>query len=73
MSQSTDTGIDRTASTALSAADRFGVIERPVLEWTPEIAEETEHLYQKVKDHIPRIEWPVYAQSTACAPCPVGT
>ncbi|MAS04297.1 MAG: quinolinate synthase [Ahrensia sp.] len=65
MSQSTDTGIDRTASTALSAADRFGVIERPVLEWTPEIAEETEHLYQKVKDHIPRIEWPVYAPYVA--------
>jgi len=65
MSQSTETGIDRTASTALSAADRFGVIERPVLEWTPEIAEETEHLYQKVKDHIPRIEWPVYAPYVA--------
>ncbi len=61
MSQSPQTS-GGTGKTAIqSAAERFGVIERPLLEWTPEIAEETEHLYQKVKDHIPRIEWPVYA------------
>lgn len=65
MSQSTETGMDRTASTALSAADRFGVIERPALEWTPEVAEETAHLYERVKDHIPKIEWPVYAPYVA--------
>ena len=65
MTQSTETGMDRTASTALSAADRFGVIERPALEWTPEVAEETAHLYERVKDHIPKIEWPVYAPYVA--------
>ena len=44
-----------------TAAERFGVIERPPLEFTPEVQTETEHLYERVKDHIPRIEWPAYA------------
>ncbi len=61
MSQSLQTSGETGNVATQSAAERFGVIERPLLEWTPEIAEETEHLYQKVKDHIPRIEWPVYA------------
>jgi quinolinate synthase len=61
MSQSPQTSGGTGKIAIQSAAERFGVIERPLLEWTPEIAEETEHLYQKVKDHIPRIEWPVYA------------
>jgi quinolinate synthase len=65
MSQSTETATDRTANAPLSAADRFGVIERPALEWTPEVADETAHLYEKVKDHIPKIEWPVYAPYVA--------
>ena len=44
-----------------SAAERFGVIERPSLEWTSEVERETAHLYEHVKDHIPAIEWPIYA------------
>jgi len=65
MSQSPQTSAAGKGATGPTAAERFGIIERPVLEWTPEIAEETEHLYQKVKDHIPRIEWPVYAPYVA--------
>jgi quinolinate synthase len=61
MSQSTETATEQRTTATPSAAERFGVIERPELEWTPEIAEETAHLYEKVKDHIPKIEWPVYA------------
>ncbi len=48
-----------------TAAERFGVIERPNLEWNPEIERETAHLYERVKDHIPQIEWPVYAPYVA--------
>ena len=48
-----------------SAAERFGVIERPKLEWNAEVERETAHLYDRVKDHIPEIEWPVYAPYVA--------
>lgn len=48
-----------------SAAERFGVVERPNLEWNAEIERETAHLYERVKDHIPEIEWPVYAPYVA--------
>ncbi|OLP55967.1 quinolinate synthase [Rhizobium rhizosphaerae] len=48
-----------------SAAQRFGVLPKPDLSFTPEIARETEHLYQKVKDFIPAFEWPVYAPYVA--------
>ncbi|MFZ2100842.1 MAG: quinolinate synthase, partial [Oricola sp.] len=65
MTQATRNRATKAPAKGKTAAERFGVIERPVLEWTPEIAEETEHLYQKVKDHIPRIEWPVYAPYVA--------
>ena len=36
----------------LSAAERFSVIEKPDLTFTPEIARETEHLYEKVKQFV---------------------
>ena len=49
----------------LTAAERFGVIEKPDLTFTPEIARETEHLYEKVKQFIPAFEWPVYAPYVA--------
>ncbi|GGA93113.1 quinolinate synthase A [Brucella endophytica] len=44
-----------------TAAERFGIKKTPVLEFTPEVARETEHLYARVAHHIPRIEWPVHA------------
>ncbi|WP_306024617.1 quinolinate synthase NadA [Oceaniradius stylonematis] len=47
------------------AAERFGVIARPPLEWNAEIERETAHLYERVAHHIPKIEWPVYAPYVA--------
>jgi quinolinate synthase len=46
---------------ARTAAERFGIVERPDLTYSPAVARETEHLYERVKHHIPAIEWPVYA------------
>ncbi|MEO0910987.1 MAG: quinolinate synthase NadA, partial [Pseudomonadota bacterium] len=45
----------------LTAAERYGVLEMPVLEYNEEVARETAPLYEKVKHHIPEIEWPVHA------------
>lgn len=50
---------DRRDATRL--ADRFEPVEMPSLEYTDEVAAETAHLYEKVKDVIPAIEWPVMA------------
>lgn len=44
-----------------SAAERFGVLEMPELAYTPEVARETAPLYERVRHHIPEIEWPVHA------------
>ena len=44
-----------------TAAERFGILPRPDLSFTPEVAKETAHLYKRVKGFIPEIEWPVYA------------
>lgn len=39
----------------------FEVLPRPSLEFTEEVARETAPLYEKVRHHIPEIEWPVHA------------
>ncbi len=44
-----------------TAAERFGVLPMPSLEYTPEVAEATAHLYAKVAHVIPEIEWPFHA------------
>ncbi|THV14114.1 quinolinate synthase NadA [Rhizobium rhizophilum] len=44
-----------------TAAERFGVWERPDLTYSPAVAKETEHLYERVRDFIPAIEWPIFA------------
>jgi quinolinate synthase len=46
---------------ARSAAERLGVLPMPSLEFTPAIARATAPLYEKVRHHIPEIEWPVHA------------
>src|SRR5665213_4509310 len=46
---------------ARSGADRFPSIPMPSLEYTDEVARETAHLYERVKNVIPAIEWPVMA------------
>lgn len=54
-------GHDWTGEPVVTARERFGEIAMPDLEFTPAVARETEHLYERVKDHIPAIEWPVFA------------
>ena len=40
---------------------RFPPVAMPSLDYTDEVARETAHLYARVKDVIPAIEWPVMA------------
>ena len=40
---------------------KFERLERPSLEYTEDVARETAPLYEKVKHHIPQIEWPIHA------------
>lgn len=49
------------ATAAKSAAERFGVLPMPALDYTPEVAAETAALYEKVRHVIPEIEWPFHA------------
>ena len=47
---------------ALSAAARkYGVLPMPPLEWNAQVERETAHLYQRVKDVVPSVEWPFFA------------
>nr|WP_306268485.1 quinolinate synthase NadA [Pararhizobium sp. IMCC3301] len=49
------------SATAQSAAERFGILPMPDLTYTDAIAKATAPIYDKVKDQIPAIEWPVFA------------
>lgn len=48
-----------------SAAQRHGVLSMPSLECTAEVIRETAHLYERVRHHLPEIEWPAYAPYVA--------
>ncbi|WP_420335940.1 quinolinate synthase NadA [Roseibium sp.] len=48
-------------ATGLTALERFGRLDRPDLSYTPEIAEATAPIYEKVKHIIPAIEWAALA------------
>lgn len=56
-----DIGHRPAASAAPARASGFAPLERPELAYTPEVAEATAPVYEKVKDFIPQIEWPVLA------------
>jgi quinolinate synthase len=43
------------------AAKKFGVLQRPALAWNADVERETAHLYDRVKDVVPPIEWPFFA------------
>ncbi|MDK9697541.1 MAG: quinolinate synthase NadA [Siculibacillus sp.] len=51
----------REAAAPKTAAERFGVLPRPSLDYTPEVAAATAHLYERVAHVIPAIEWPFHA------------
>ena len=46
---------------ASAAARRYGVLPMPSLEWNAQVERETAHLYERVKDVIPPVEWPFFA------------
>jgi quinolinate synthase len=56
---------ERARPALVTAAERFGVLPMPKLEYTAEVAAETAHLYERVRHHIPEIEWPAYAPYVA--------
>ncbi|HVZ13000.1 MAG TPA: quinolinate synthase, partial [Bauldia sp.] len=43
------------------ARQRFAEMPMPSLEYTDEVAAETAHLYERIKNVVPAIEWPVMA------------
>lgn len=45
----------------LTDAERAHALPMPPLEWTPDVERATAHLYAKVKNVIPEIEWPFMA------------
>lgn len=44
-----------------SIHDRFPILPKPDLTWTPEVARETAEAYERVKHVIPSVEWPFFA------------
>jgi quinolinate synthase len=44
-----------------AAARKHGVKAMPSLEWNAQVERETAHLYERVKDVVPSIEWPFFA------------
>jgi quinolinate synthase len=40
---------------------RFPILPLPALDWNEEVARETAHLYERVKNVIPSVEWPFFA------------
>ena len=55
------TTVSREDLVGTSAPHRHVELPRPSLEYTDEVAAATAHLYEKVRDVIPAIEWPVMA------------
>jgi quinolinate synthase len=47
--------------TAVSALERGRALPMPSLEWTPEVERATAHLYERVKNVITPVEWPLMA------------
>ena len=43
------------------ALRRFSALPRPSLEWNAQVERETAHLYGRVKDVVPSVEWPFFA------------
>ncbi|HZS65146.1 MAG TPA: quinolinate synthase NadA [Xanthobacteraceae bacterium] len=53
----------KTAAESIRLRDdrRFRVLPMPGLEWNDEVARETAHLFERVKNVIPSVEWPFFA------------
>ncbi len=49
------------ASAGNSALRKFGALPAPSLEWNAEVERETAHLYERIKNVVPSVEWPFFA------------
>ena len=49
------------AARARKPSSRFPILPMPNLEWNEEVARETAHLYERVKNVVPSVEWPFFA------------
>ena len=49
------------APQARRARTRFPILPMPALDWNAEVERETAHLYERVKNVIPSVEWPFFA------------
>ena len=50
-----------TAAATSEAARKYGVLDMPDLEYTPELAKETAHAYDRISSVVPPVEWPAFA------------
>ncbi len=53
--------IIETAPNVSDAVSKYGIMDMPNLEYTPELARETAHAYERVSTVVPPIEWPAFA------------
>ena len=53
--------IIETAPTVSDAVNKFGIMDMPNLEYTPELAKETARAYERVSSVVPPVEWPAFA------------
>jgi quinolinate synthase len=49
------------ASAGNLALKRFGALPAPSLEWNAQVERETAHLYERIKNVVPSVEWPFFA------------
>src|ERR1041384_7479157 len=48
-----------------AALRRFGALPIPPIEWNARIERETAHLYERIKNVVPSVEWPFFAPYVA--------
>ena len=44
-----------------TALRKFGALPAPSLEWNAEVERDTAHLYERIKNVVPSVEWPFFA------------
>jgi quinolinate synthase len=49
------------ASAGRAALRKFGALQTPPLDWNARIERETAHLYERIKNVVPSVEWPFFA------------
>jgi len=53
--------IIETTPNVSDAISKYGVMDMPNLEYTPDLARETAHAYERVSTVVPPVEWPAFA------------